>query len=149
MFFLLTPVDIQNKEFAKSFSGYSKKAVDEFMTEVSAEFERLYRENIEFKDRITMLNDSLKQYRAMEEALQNTLMFAQNTAEEVKKSAQEKADNIIAEAKLKAEKLVSEADEKAFESTRKNEEILNQYKIFKTRFDALLESQKKQLEEML
>ncbi len=146
---MLTPVDIQNKEFAKGFSGYSKSAVDEFMTEVSAEFERLYRENIEFKDRITMLNDSLKQYRAMEEALQNTLMFAQNTAEEVKKNAQEKADNLINEAKLKAEKLVAEADQKVFETTRKNEELLSQYKIFKTKFDALLDMQKKQMEEML
>ena len=61
---MLTPVDIQNKEFTKSLSGYNKEMVDDFVLEVSKDFEKLYKENIELKDRLSVLNESLKKYRA-------------------------------------------------------------------------------------
>ena len=66
---MITPVDIQNKEFSKSVRGYNANSVDEFMAEISLEFEKLYKENIELKDRISVLNDSLKNYRAMEDSI--------------------------------------------------------------------------------
>ncbi len=146
---MITPVDIQNHEFTKQAFGYGKHQVDEFLLEVSAEFEKTYRENLELKDRVTMLNDSLRQYKAMEEALQNTLMFAQNTAEEVKKNAQEKADLIVKDAEQKAKDIVTSAETKVFESERKLEELKNEYAVFKSKFEALLEGQKKLLEEIV
>ena len=39
----LSPLDIHNKEFSKSFRGYSENEVDEFLDLVVAEFERLIR----------------------------------------------------------------------------------------------------------
>ncbi len=145
---MLTPVDIQNKEFTKSISGYNKDLVDDFMMEVSKEFEKLYKENIELKDRLSVLNDSLKKYRAMEDSLQNTLMFAQNTAEDVKKNANEKADFIVGEATTKAENIIRDAERKCEEIQSKYDNIKAEFVTFKTKFLSLMESEKSVMEEL-
>ena len=55
---MLTPLDIQNKEFGREFRGYSMQEVDEFLNLVIDGYERLYKENMEAKDSITKLQDS-------------------------------------------------------------------------------------------
>ncbi|MBO5454335.1 MAG: DivIVA domain-containing protein [Clostridia bacterium] len=145
---MLTPIDIQNKEFSKSLSGYNKDMVDDFMSEVANEFEKLYKENIELKDRLSVLNDSLKKYRAMEDSLQNTLMFAQNTAEDVKKNAKEKADFIVGEASTRAETIIRDAERKCEEIQKKYDSVLAEFVTFKTKFNSLLDSEKNLMEEM-
>ena len=51
---MLTPLDISNKEFKKAFRGYKEDEVDEFLDKVIADYERLYKENGELKDRISI-----------------------------------------------------------------------------------------------
>ena len=45
---MLTPIDVQSKSF-KSGMGYSKADVDSFLTNLYADYETLYRENMELK----------------------------------------------------------------------------------------------------
>jgi len=47
---MLTPLDIHNKEFKRSFRGYNEEDVDEFLDRVIKDYELLYRENIELKE---------------------------------------------------------------------------------------------------
>ena len=145
---MITPVDIQNKEFPRKMSGYERAAVDEFMMDVAEAYEKLYRENIDLKDKLSNLNDSLKKYIAMEDAMQNTLMFAQNTADDVKKSATEKAELMIKEAELKAKEIMSDAQNKASEQERKLEELKTEINIYKTKFESLVSAQKTLIDEM-
>lgn len=145
---MITPVDIQNKEFSRKMSGYDRIAVDEFMVDIAEDYEKLYRENIELKDKLASSNDSLRRYIAMEEAMQNTLMFAQNTADDVKKSATEKADLMIKEAELKAKELVAQAKADVLAQERKLEEIKSEIQIYKTKFDSLVASQKSLMDDM-
>ncbi|MCL5046489.1 MAG: DivIVA domain-containing protein, partial [Actinobacteria bacterium] len=48
----LTPLDIHNKEFKKVFRGYSEEEVDEFLDEVTRDFESLIKENSSLKDEL-------------------------------------------------------------------------------------------------
>ena len=143
---MLTPIDISNMEFTKSAFGYNKNEVEEFVSAVASEYERLYKENIEYKDKINIMNEALKNYKATEDALKNTLMFAQNTAEDVKKNAKEKAEITIAEAKAQAERMVIEADGKVFEAERKLKEIKSQISSYKAQLEGIIETQRKLLE---
>ena len=120
---MITPVDIQNKEFPKKMSGYDRLLVDEFMLEVSDAYEKIYRENIDLKDKLSNLNESLRKYIAMEDSMQTTLRFAQNTADDVKKSATEKAELLVKEAELKASQITTDAQNKVLEQERKLEEL--------------------------
>jgi cell division initiation protein len=145
---MITPVDIQNKEFSRKMSGYDRVAVDEFMIDIAEDYEKLYRENIDLKDKVANINESLRKYIAMEDAMQNTLIFAQNTADDVKKSATEKAEIMIKEAELKAKELVSNAQAEVLAQERKLAELKNEIQIYKTKFESLVASQKSLMDDM-
>ena len=51
---MLTPLEIENKTFNKQVvNGYSTNEVHEFMTTLLKDYEQLYKENIEYKDKIS------------------------------------------------------------------------------------------------
>ena len=106
---MITPLDIENKRFAKQMvNGYSVEDVDDFLDELTVEYSKNYKEVSELRTKVEELNNSLVQYKTIESTLQNTLVMAQTTAEEVKNVAKQKADQIIEEAKANAQKQVDE-----------------------------------------
>ena len=126
---MLTPIDIQNKTFEVKFRGYSSQEVDDFMDLIMKDYETLYQENISLKDRVTVLSNAVEQYKKMEETLQNSIILAQKTGEDIKKTANEKANNIVHEAEMKADSLVREAN--ANLSGLKNElNSVTYYRVF-------------------
>ena len=58
---MITPLDIQNKEFRKKFRGYDKKSIDEYLDKIVEDYERVYKENIELKDKVAILTDQIRQ----------------------------------------------------------------------------------------
>lgn len=47
---MLTPLDIENKKFSKQMmNGYSVNEVDEFLDELTADYEKLYKETTDSK----------------------------------------------------------------------------------------------------
>ena len=87
---MLTPIDIQNQDFAVKFRGYDADEVDDFLDLLGSDYEKLYKENMDCKDRITKLEENLNQYKSIENTLQSTLLVAQSTGEQVQKNAEEK-----------------------------------------------------------
>lgn len=144
---MLTPLDIQNKEFGKSFRGYKETEVDSFLDEIIVDYEKIYKENIELKDKIGVLSDTLKQYNNLEETLKNTLIVAQSTAEEVTNSAKKKSELIIEEAEVNARKIVEEAHKEVITIEKEYEDLKKDIYVFKTRFKSLIEAQLSTLEE--
>ncbi len=138
---MLTPLDIQNKEFKRGVRGYKETDVDAFLDEIMIDYEKIYKENIELKDKISMLNDQIKQYNKIEETLQNTLVVAQSTAEEVKINARKNADLIIKEAEDDSKRIINEARDEALKIREEHETLQKDMLVFKTRFKTLLQSQ--------
>lgn len=103
---MLTPLDIHNKSFKKSMRGYDVDEVDEFLDEIIKDFETLYKENLEIKEKLQQYKDNLGKYKEMEDTLQSTMVLAQKMAEESKKNADKEAELIIKEAGQKAEEIV-------------------------------------------
>ena len=101
---MITPLDIENKKFAKQvMNGYSVDEVDDFLDDLTVEYEKMFKENSEYKAQIERLKEDVSHYKAIESTLQSTLVMAQSTADEVKEVANKQAEHIIAEAKLIAE----------------------------------------------
>ena len=83
---MITPLDIENKKFSKQMmNGYSVEEVDDFLDELTIDYTKNYKEVSELRNKVDELNKSLEHYKAIEETLQNTLVMAQSTAEDVKK----------------------------------------------------------------
>ena len=119
---MLTPVDIHNKEFSTSFRGFNKEDVDDFLDQVVNDYETLYRENNQLRKEIDLNKKQLEQYRQLEKNLQDTLLVAQRTAdevvttantrgEEIRQAAKQAADNLKREAQLYADKLRQDTEQ--------------------------------------
>lgn len=144
---MITPLDIQNKEFKKSVRGYKESEVDEFLDEVIKDYEKIYKENIELKDKIVLLNEQIEKYNALEHTLKETLIVAQSTADEVILAAKQKAEVIIHEANNQSKRLIEEAHDEVRRIRKEYEHILKEMIIFRTRFRSLIESQLSTLEQ--
>ncbi len=107
---MLTPLDIYGKTFGKGFRGYEQQEVDSFLATLVKDFEDLYKENIELKERQELLNGKLASYQQLEKTMQNTLLVAQTTAEELKESARRESELLLKETENKAKLLLSEAE---------------------------------------
>ena len=138
---MITPMDIRNKEFKKAFKGYKEDEVDEFLDKVVADYERIYRENGELKDRIAIDNDRIESYNSMEKSLQSTLLIAQTTAEDIVANSRKKSEMIIKEAEEQARKIIEDANSSVININKDFEELKKEVQVFKTRFKTLLESE--------
>ncbi|MBR6729638.1 MAG: DivIVA domain-containing protein [Clostridia bacterium] len=107
---MLTPVDIENKEFTKAFRGYDIYEVEEFMKNLVADYEKLYRENAELKEKNAVLNEAISSYKGMEETMQNAILVAQRTAEDIKKNAYERSETIVKDAQRRAAEAINHAN---------------------------------------
>lgn len=94
----MTPLDIRNKTFSKGIRGYQCGEVEKFLETVSQEFESAYTENFELREKTKGLEAEISHYRQIENTLQQTLVLAQQTAEEVKKTAHHEAALMLREA---------------------------------------------------
>lgn len=138
---MITPMDIRNKEFKKAFRGYQEDEVDEFLDKIISDYERIYRENGELKDRISIDNERIESYSNMEKSLQSTLLIAQTTAEDIIANSRKKAELIIKEAEEQSRKIIGEANDNVIKINKEFEELKKEVQVFKTRFRTLLESE--------
>lgn len=138
---MLTPLDIHNKEFKKAIRGYDADEVDEFLDEIIKDYEHLYKDNLNLKDQIDSFQENIARYRDLEDTLHNTMILAQQTAEEVKKNAEKEAELIIRNAKQKAEEIILKAKDDIIELQNEYKELQKTVQQFKAQYKAFLIAQ--------
>ncbi len=138
---MLTPLEIENKKFKKELIGYSVAEVEEFVQLVTESYETIYKENLANRDKINMLSSAIKQYKTMEETLQNAILVAQSAGEEVTRNAKAKAENIINEAQNSAAQILADAGKEVTKVSYEYEEMKRNVEVFRTRIISLLTSQ--------
>ena len=146
---MITPLDIENKKFGKQMmNGYSVEEVDDFLDDLTVDYSKNYKEISELKSKVDELNASLAHYKNIESTLQNTLLMAQETAEEVKNVAKQKADQIITDARAASEKQVSDLNNEILAKQKALDDIKKQFDIYKAKMESLLISQLELLKEV-
>lgn len=137
----LTPIDIQNKVFRKSVRGYNADEVDKFLEDLSKDFEVLFTENFELRDKISRLETELKQYRQLESTLQQTMVLAQQTADDVKASARHEAELLLKEAEQEKARRVAEAQKRLEQLNDEIEELHKRRDMIRTQLKSFLMAQ--------
>ena len=146
---MLTSLDIENKKFSKQImNGYNTDEVDDFLDELGVEFAKKQKELTEAFKEVEELKASLEHYKNIEETLQNTLLMAQSTAEEVKNVAKQKADQIIEDARASSTKEVASLDSQIILKKKELEDIKKQFDIYKAKMESLLISQLELIKEI-
>lgn len=139
---MITPLDIENKKFAKQMvNGYSVSEVDDFLDELTASYEKLYKENAELKANAEELHNDVGQYRNIESTLQNTLVMAQKTADEIQAVAKKQAEQLIKDAELKAKQSVDELNLQVTMKEKELDDLKRQFDVYKAKMESILISQ--------
>lgn len=145
---MLTPVEIENKEFKKGIRGFREDEVDEFLDIVKEDFEILYRENIDLKEKIKMYQDQINKYENIEETLKATLITAQSAAEDTCSAANKKAKIIVEEAELRSRQIIEQANNRVIEIRKEYDSLVKEFKIFRNKFKSLLEDEIRSIDDI-
>ncbi len=100
---MMTPQQIQEISFEKAiFGGYDMTSVDDVLEPLTEDYIALYKENSVLKSKMRILVEKLEEYRKQESSMQNAIVAAQKTC-----------DQMVAEAERKCAQLLHEAEETA------------------------------------
>lgn len=163
----LTPLDIQNKTFPTKMRGYNQDEVDDFLDLVVRDYEEITQRNRELEKAVKHSEEKLEYFNELKDALNQSIIVAQDTADKVKTSAskesevivtsaQNKADELVATAEKRAHQLTTDAEEKArqilTDATEKakqlaieTEDLKKKTRVFHQRISLMLESQLEQV----
>lgn len=163
----LTPLDIQNKTFPTKMRGYNQDEVDDFLDLVVRDYEELTQRNRELEKAVKHSEEKLEYFNELKDALNQSIIVAQDTADKVKTSAskesevivtsaQNKADELVAnaekrahqlttDAEEKARKILTNATEKARQLATETEDLKKKTRVFHQRISLMLESQLEQV----
>ena len=163
----LTPLDIQNKDFSTKMRGYNQDDVDDFLDQVTRDYEDALQKNRELEKSLKHAEEKLQYFNELKDALNQSIIVAQDTADKVKSSANKEsemiitsADNqaketlveaerksnaMIADAEAKSTQSLAEAIERARQLAGETEDLKKKTRVFHQRLSLMLETQLEQV----
>ncbi|VYU62942.1 DivIVA domain-containing protein [Clostridium tertium] len=144
----LTPMDISNKEFKKGFRGYDSEEVDEFINEIIDNYEELYKDNSRLKENLSRVNEKLEHYVKIENTIQNTLLLAQNAAEQARETSQKEAEIILSKANESAQKILDKAHNDVILINDEYEKVKQEFIKFRAKFRNFMNAQTETFDEL-
>lgn len=137
----LTPLDIRKQTFKKKpMGGLDPAEVQAFLEMVAGEFEELVRENTSLAERMQGLDGKIDDYRRMEKTLQDTLMSAQKTSDELRDNAERRGELFIKEAQFKADQIIGEARARLMDLQRQIADLKNVRSSYLAKLRSLVDS---------
>ncbi|MGP1433009.1 MAG: DivIVA domain-containing protein [Catonella sp.] len=137
---MLSSDEIRNYELKKGI-GYSKRSVDQFIAEIITDYDALFKENIELRDKATALSEGLQYYKSMEKTLQKALVLAQKTSDEEQAKAVKNARAIEETAHAKADEVLIKARSELDNIFRQTDDLNRRFELYKTHVRNLITSQ--------
>ncbi|MEN8905759.1 MAG: DivIVA domain-containing protein [Clostridiales bacterium] len=144
-----TPNELQNIEFKKSLRGYDENEVKDIVQRIIEDYSFYIQENTELRDRLALLNEGIQHYKSLEESLKNTLLIAEQTGENIKKTSYDKAEAVIKEAELKAHEILNKANEDVVKIRYDYEDMKRSLKAFRAKSESLIKFQLESLRHVI
>jgi cell division initiation protein len=142
------PIDIENKVFKKSkLGGYEVKDVEDFLEQLIVDYEELYKENANIKEKLIKADESIKYYNSLEQGVTQTIENSQKAADEIKEKAVMEAEEIRRNAKNESNLTLEEVKLEIRAKEIELEQIKKQMQIYKIKVTSMLEAQLKILNE--
>ena len=129
------------KKFTTSVNGYNKNEVNDFVSMVIDEYEKLLNKSKEKDQQIVILKNKLEHYTGLEDSLNRAIFVAEDSAKELRRTASNEAKLIIEDAKRNASRIVNDSLVKAAETDAQVEKLKTQIKIYKARIKQTIEEQ--------
>lgn len=146
---MINPDEIKTVKLKSGMRGYKKKAVNKLLEDLHKDYDILYKENIELKDKLSVLSEGVQYYKNMEKTLQKALVLAEKTTAETMSAAQAKADALEKASKSQAQTIENQAKLNA--DTRERESKIKADAIVKgarAKADALISASNEELNKL-
>ena len=134
-------------KFSSSLQGYNKDEVNNFVKEVTLEYENMLKKLKSSCEIIESLRSELKHYKDIEATLNRAILIAEESTSNIKKAAYDESKVIIEDAKRNATKLINNALTKAERIESDAESLRRKVAVYKRRFRDLIEDQLDELEQ--
>lgn len=163
----LTPLDIQNKNFSTKMRGYNQDDVDDFLDQVTKDYEESLQKVRELEKSLKHAEEKLQYFNELKDALNQSIIVAQDTADKVKTSAnresevivtsaentanemisaaEKRSSNLVTAAEEKATYILTEATERARQLAVETDDLKKKTRVFHQRLTLMLESQLEQV----
>lgn len=138
---MITPSDIQNKEFARGIKGYKEEDVDAFLDLVTVDFDKVIKENIKLKGQVAALESELEKYKGTEGEVLKVLEKAQELMKDISLSAEKRAEVLLKSAEAEADMITREARENAQRLKDEYSNLRNKYISFRGKYKEMLEAE--------
>ena len=92
---MITPKEIEEKDFTKTFRGYSEDEVDEFLDRIILDIQALQEENAALKEDNERLRKENLDHKDSQVSVMHTLDQAKKLMQDISESAEKRADSII------------------------------------------------------
>jgi len=102
----VSPLDLRQQRFRKTFRGFDPVEVASFLAAVSEDYEQALRETDRLRQDLMRMEAVLSGHREHEQNLQSTLMTAQKLSDDIKANAELEARRIIRDAEGRSDLLL-------------------------------------------
>jgi len=138
---MISPFEIEEKEFTKQIMGYSKNEVDEFLYKISNDIENLLKV-IESKEKeVLRIEGELEKFNRIEKNITEALVVAKETSSEIINSAKQKSKNIIKENEMNAKEIIDRANSDVMDAKREFENLKKSMNVYRIKMNALINTQ--------
>lgn len=111
---MLKPEQLKSHRFISAGRGtYEAEDVDSFLREVSASYEKMFKENGDLVKKMSLLAERVSQYKKDEDNIRRALLTAERMADKIQREAQQSAQEQLDSAEKRAQELVSSAQNRA------------------------------------
>ena len=138
---MISPLEIQEKEFSKGLKGFKEDEVNEFLDQITLDLERLLEENRQLKAENQQLEEELKKYKTTEGSVLETLETAKALMGDISASAEKRAQILLKNAELDAQRIQREAKEAAERMNEENAALRSRVSGFRQKYKQLLEAE--------
>ena len=143
---MITPADIENKEFSRVKKGYSEEEVDEFLDLIIVDMEKLIRENRQLKNELSKAHTQVDKHMSTETSIYETLESARSLMNDIAASAERRAEILLKNAELEASLITREAKESVSKYTEEGNRLKGRLEYLRERYRKMLEGELERLE---
>lgn len=129
------------RKFNTSLNGYNKLEVNNFINEVTSEYENMLSKLKRKDEEISRLKQDLEKYQNMENTLNRAIIVAEDASNQIKRVARDEAKGVIEDAKRNASRIVNDALLKADKIEQDAQTLKRRVVIFKRRLRSVVDEQ--------
>ena len=138
---MITPSDIENKEFRRVKKGFDPDEVDEFLDLIIVDMENLIKENRKLKEELAKANNQMDKHKSSESSVYETLAAAKQLMNDIAASAERRAEILLKNAELEADHITREAKENISRYTDEGTRLMSRVELLKERYRNMLKEE--------